>query len=155
MEIYIKTTPIYDKFLYLDPCPTIEELHSKLLGADVSSRAHFAKVKSTLTPYFTPVIPSLLNISTIFVSYPILLAETKHEEENYNNSTTTIADAFQRYSPENIFDIVKEQQEEARKNNEFYGTVYADINMTTMVKLLETQSSQKIGHRYPFLIEMV
>jgi signal transduction histidine kinase len=119
-----------------------KELHNKFLGADVSSRAHFAKVKSTLTPYFTPVIPSLLNISTIFVSYPILLAEAKEGEENYNNNNhnnTTIADAFQRYSPENIFDIVKEHQEEASKNNEFHGTVYAGINMTTMVKLLETQ----------------
>ena len=117
-----------------------KELYDKLLGTDVSSQEHFEKVRSTLDLYFTPVIPSLLNISTIFISYPILLTDTK-EEENFN--TTTIEDAFQIYSPENLFAIVKEQQEKSSKNKEFDGTVYAGIDLTSMVKLLETQVSPK------------
>ena len=113
-----------------------KELYDKLLGTDVSSQEHFEKVRSTLELYITPVIPSLLNISTIFISYPILLTDTK-EEENFN--TTTIEDAFQIYSLGNLFDIVKEQQKKSSKNKEFGGTIYAGIDLTSMVKLLETQ----------------
>jgi signal transduction histidine kinase len=112
-----------------------KEFYDKYLGANLSSREYFEKVKSTPNQYFSEVMPSLLNKPTIFIAQPILRTSI----DDLNNTE----DYFQKYEKSvNLFNMIVNQQKKT-KNNTFDGILYAGIEVSSMVKLLENQISSK------------
>ncbi|HSF49259.1 MAG TPA: ATP-binding protein, partial [Nitrososphaeraceae archaeon] len=78
--------------------------------------------------------PSLLNVSTMFVSYPIFLTYT-------NN---TLLDFSHSYTTKDLYEIVRTQQEEEATSQEnFIGTTYAAISISKMGELMKNQISLK------------
>jgi signal transduction histidine kinase len=112
-----------------------KEFYDKFLGANFSSKEYFKKVKSTLNQDFSQVIPSLLNNPTIFIAQPILRTNT--------DDINTTMKYFQKYNKSvNLFNMVVNQQQKT-ENNAFDGIIYAGIETSSMVKLLENHVSPK------------
>ena len=112
-----------------------KEFYDKFLGANFSSKEYFKKVKSTLNQDFSQVIPSLLNNPTIYIAQPILRTNT--------DDINTTMKYFQKYNKSvNLFNMVVNQQQKT-ENNAFDGIIYAGIETSSMVKLLENHVSPK------------
>ncbi len=112
-----------------------KEFYDKFLGANLSSREYFEKVKSTPNQYFSGVMSSLLNNPTIFIAQPILRTSI----DDLNNTE----DYFQKYDKSvNLFNMIVNQPKKT-ENNTFDGIIYAGIEVSSMVKLLENQISPK------------
>ena len=104
-----------------------KKIYDRYIDANISSHELFKDVKSTPEFSFISSNTSLLNIPTIIVAYPILKDNNNIQKISQSNST------------ENLFDVVNTQQQEERSNSKFYGIVYAEINTTSIIKILETQ----------------
>ena len=79
-------------------------------------------------------MPSLLNNPTIFIAQPILRTNT----DGINNTM----EYFQKYDNTlNLFDMILNKQ--TTENNTFDGIIYAGIETSSMIKLLENQVSPK------------
>lgn len=112
-----------------------KEFYDRFLGANFSSKEYFEKVKATLNQYFSPVIPSLLNNPTIFIAQPILRTNTDDISNTMNY--------FQKYNKSaNLFNMIVNQQKNI-ENNAFDGIMYAGIETSSMLTLLENQISPK------------
>jgi signal transduction histidine kinase len=112
-----------------------KEFYDRFLGANFSSKEYFEKVKATLNQYFSPVIPSLLNNPTIFIAQPILRTNTDDISNTMNY--------FQKYNKSaNLFNMILNQQKNT-ENNAFDGIMYAGIETSSMLTLLENQISPK------------
>ncbi len=112
-----------------------KEFYDRFLGANFSSKEYFEKVKATLNQYFLPVIPSLLNNPTIFIAQPILRTNTDDISNTMNY--------FQKYNKSaNLFNMIVNQQKNT-ENNAFDGIIYAGIETSSMLTLLENQISPK------------
>ena len=112
-----------------------KEFYDRFLGANFSSKEYFEKVKATLNQYFSPVIPSLLNNPTIFIAQPILRTNTDDISNTMNY--------FQKYNKSaNLFNMIVNQQKNT-ENNAFDGIIYAGIETSSMLTLLENQISPK------------
>jgi signal transduction histidine kinase len=112
-----------------------KEFYDRFLGANFSSKEYFEKVKATLNQYFSPVIPSLLNNPTIFIAQPILRTNTDDISNTMNY--------FQKYNKSaNLFNMIVNQQKNT-ENNAFDGIMYAGIETSSMLTLLENQISPK------------
>jgi signal transduction histidine kinase len=112
-----------------------KEFYDKFLGANFSSKEYFKQVKSTLNQDFSRVMLSLLNNPTIFIAQPILRTNT----DDINNTMNY----FQKYNKSvNLFNMIVNQQQKT-ENNTFDGIIYAGIETSSMVKLLENHVSPK------------
>lgn len=111
-----------------------KDIYDKFLGSKVAFSKYFEQVRSTSGTYFTPFIPSLLNVSTMFISYPIFLTST-------NN---TLLDFSYSYTTKDLYEMVSTQQEEEETSQKnFVGTTYAAINISKMGELMKNQISLK------------
>lgn len=111
-----------------------KDIYDKFLGSKVAFSKYFEQVRSTSGTYFTPFIPSLLNVSTMFISYPIFLTSTNNTLLDFSYSYTT-KDLYERVSTQ------QEEEETSQKN--FIGTTYAAINISKMGELMKNQISLK------------
>lgn len=111
-----------------------KDIYDKFLGSKVAFSKYFEQVRSTSGTYFTPFIPSLLNVSTMFISYPIFLTSTNNTLLDFSYSYTT-KDLYERVSTQ------QEEEETSQKN--FVGTTYAAINISKMGELMKNQISLK------------
>ena len=112
-----------------------KDIYDKFLGSKVAFSKYFEQVRSTSGTYFTPFIPSLLNVSTMFISYPIFLTSTNNTLLDFSYSYTT-KDLYERVSTQ------QEEEEETSQKN-FIGTTYAAINISKMGELMKNQISLK------------
>lgn len=111
-----------------------KDIYDKFLGSKVAFSKYFEQVRSTSGTYFTPFIPSLLNVSTMFISYPIFLTSTNNTLLDFSYGYTT-KDLYERVSTQ------QEEEETSQKN--FVGTTYAAINISKMGELMKNQISLK------------
>ena len=108
--------------------------YNKFLGSKVAFSKYFEQVRSTSGVYFTSFISSLLNVPTMFISYPIFSTST-------NN---TLLDFSSAYTTKNLYEIVRNHQEKEQNSQKNYiGTTYAAINISKMGELMESQVSLK------------
>ncbi|HLN34613.1 MAG TPA: sensor histidine kinase [Nitrososphaeraceae archaeon] len=108
--------------------------YDNFLGSKVVFSKYFEQLKSTSGAYFTPFMPSLLNVYTMFISYPIFSTSTNNTLLNFSAAYTT----------KNLYEIVRNQQEKEEKSQKnFIGTTYAAINISKMGELMENQVSLK------------
>src|SRR5574339_42539 len=108
--------------------------YDKFLGSKVAFSKYLHQIRATSGAHFTPFIPSLLNVSTMFISYPIFSTST-------NN---TLLDFSYAYTTKDLYEIVRNQQEKEEKSQKnFIGTVYAAINISKMEELMDNQNSLK------------
>jgi len=117
---------------------------NKYIGVNVSFNDQFHKLTSNLLPEITPILLSITNIPTIFVVSPILV--TNIEAEYYTNDSNDIP-TFQKYTRDKLFNQINTLQQQIANEKKFNlndpnllsGSVYAGINVDTMIKFLEKQ----------------
>lgn len=120
------------------------EIFNQYLGVNVSFTDQLEKLTDNLTPKITPILQSITSIPTLFVVSPILVNNT--ETDYYTNSSKSII-TFQKYSPDDLFKeintfqqhIAEERKSYSNDRNLLSGTVYAGINIDSMIKFLENQ----------------
>jgi len=123
---------------------TDQPTFNKYIGVNVSFKDQFQKLTSNLLPEITPILQSITNIPTLFVVSPILV--TNIEDEYYTNDSNDIP-TFQKYTGDKLFkeintlqqQIANEKKINLNNRNLLFGSIYAGINVGTMIKFLEKQ----------------
>lgn len=115
------------------------QTYEKFIGKNVSFIEQFQNIKKTLLPEFTPIIQSLIKVPTLFIVHPIIVTNSE------GNFSKIILDLFPKYNAQNLFESLKslERMEKPISSKHFEGTVYAGINVSSMVDLLGNQVSPR------------
>lgn len=86
-----------------------KDTYDKIFGQSIAFEDYFKMVMSTAKPYITPLVDSILNVPSIFVSYPIFITSNI-----INNNTLAIKG--KEYITNNIFEIAKNQEEQDERS---------------------------------------